>query len=109
MARARVLKRAGDPMGAAHAMEEARLLDGQDRFLNGKAAKYWLRAGDVKKAEELLAMFTKVNHRYLLISALALALARSDVLTLGVEGHDGSCRFDRDAMSLVLGRVRRQS
>lgn len=61
MAKAMVLKRAGDPLGAAHAMEEARLLDGQDRFLNGKAAKYWLRAGDVKKAEELLAMFTKVR------------------------------------------------
>jgi len=41
-------------------MEEARLLDGQDRFLNGKAAKYWLRAGNVAKAEELLVMFTKV-------------------------------------------------
>ncbi|GFZ49424.1 hypothetical protein JCM24511_07544 [Saitozyma sp. JCM 24511] len=59
MAKAMVLKRAGDVQGAAEAMEEARLLDGQDRFLNGKAAKYWLRAGDVKKAEELVAMFTK--------------------------------------------------
>lgn len=66
MARARVLKRAGDPVGAAHAMEEARLLDGQDRFLNGKAAKYWLRAGNVKKAEELLAMFTKVSRGHLI-------------------------------------------
>jgi hypothetical protein len=61
MAKAMVLKRAGDPLGAAQQMEEARLLDLQDRFLNGKAAKYWLRAGDVKKAEELLALFTKVN------------------------------------------------
>jgi peptide alpha-N-acetyltransferase len=61
MARALVLKRAGDPQGAAHSMEEARLLDGQDRFLNGKAAKYWLRAGNVQKAEELLVMFTKVS------------------------------------------------
>jgi peptide alpha-N-acetyltransferase len=56
-----VLKRAGDALGAAQAMEEARLLDGQDRFLNGKAAKYWLRAGEVKRAEELVAMFTKVS------------------------------------------------
>ncbi|KAK8854865.1 hypothetical protein IAR55_003604 [Kwoniella newhampshirensis] len=59
MAKAMVLKRAGDPLGAAHEMEKARLLDGQDRFLNGKAAKYWLRAGDIKKAEDLVAMFTK--------------------------------------------------
>lgn len=61
MAKARVLKRAGDPLGAAQMMEEARSLDGQDRFLNGKAAKYWLRAGEVKKATELLALFTKVS------------------------------------------------
>lgn len=61
MAKARVLKRAGDPFGAAQMMEEARSLDGQDRFLNGKAAKYWLRAGEVKKATELLALFTKVS------------------------------------------------
>ncbi|ORY35432.1 NMDA receptor-regulated protein 1-domain-containing protein [Naematelia encephala] len=59
MAKAMVLKRAGDPYGAAVAMEEARSLDLQDRFLNGKAAKYWLRAGDVKKAEDLVSLFTK--------------------------------------------------
>ncbi|OCF40829.1 peptide alpha-N-acetyltransferase [Kwoniella heveanensis CBS 569] len=59
MAKAMVLKRAGDALGAAYEMEKARLLDGQDRFLNGKAAKYWLRAGEITKAEELLAMFTK--------------------------------------------------
>lgn len=62
MAQAMVLKRAGDPLGAAVAMEEARSLDGQDRFLNGKAAKYWLRAGEVKKAEDLVSLFTKVSH-----------------------------------------------
>ena len=42
-------------------MEEARLLDGQDRFLNSKAGKYWLRAGDIKQADELLTIFTKVR------------------------------------------------
>jgi tetratricopeptide (TPR) repeat protein len=61
MAQAMVLKRAGDPLGAAKAMEEARSLDGQDRFLNAKAAKYWLRAGEVKKAEDLVSLFTKVR------------------------------------------------
>lgn len=59
MAKAMILKRAGDVQAAAEAMEEARLLDGQDRFLNSKAAKYWLRANNIEKAEELLAMFTK--------------------------------------------------
>ena len=62
MAKAIVLKRAGRLQSAAQAMEEARLLDGQDRFLNGKAAKYWLRAGDSKQAEDLLALFTKVSY-----------------------------------------------
>ncbi|KAJ9125287.1 hypothetical protein QFC22_000243 [Naganishia vaughanmartiniae] len=59
MAKAMVLKRAGDPDGAARAMEQARLLDGQDRFLNGKAGKYWLRAGEVEKASAVFGLFTK--------------------------------------------------
>ena len=79
MARALVLKRAGDPQGAAHSMEEARLLDGQDRFLNGKAAKYWLRAGNVAKAEELLAMFTKVSLAWLLGSTELADDAQKDM------------------------------
>jgi peptide alpha-N-acetyltransferase len=76
MAKARVLKRAGDPLGAAQMMEEARSLDGQDRFLNGKAAKYWLRAGEVKKATELLALFTKVSSATALRSPIADACRR---------------------------------
>jgi len=42
-------------------MEEARALDGQDRFLNWKAAKYLMRAGDVEGGVQLLGLFTKVN------------------------------------------------
>ncbi len=61
MARALIYKRAGDPEAAARAMEAARNLDGQDRFLNGKAGKYWLRAGDVVRASEIFGMFTKVR------------------------------------------------
>ncbi|KDQ22405.1 hypothetical protein PLEOSDRAFT_1109515 [Pleurotus ostreatus PC15] len=57
--RARVLKRAGDPLGAAAAMNEARLLDGQDRFLNTKCAKYHLRAGMIDEAIQFFGMFTK--------------------------------------------------
>lgn len=41
-------------------MEEARALDGQDRFLNWKAAKYLMRAGDVEGASHVLGLFTKV-------------------------------------------------
>jgi peptide alpha-N-acetyltransferase len=58
--RARVLKRAGDPYGSTKSLNDARLLDLQDRFLNTKCAKYRLRAGLPEEAQELLALFTKV-------------------------------------------------
>ncbi|KAE9391110.1 N-terminal acetyltransferase A, auxiliary subunit [Gymnopus androsaceus JB14] len=50
---------AGDFYSASRAMEDARLLDGQDRFLNTKSAKYRMRAGLVDEASALLGMFTK--------------------------------------------------
>lgn len=59
--KARVLKRAGDLYGAARCVEAARLLDGQDRFLNTKCAKYRLRAGLIEEANEVLGLFTKVS------------------------------------------------
>jgi tetratricopeptide (TPR) repeat protein len=59
-ARGHVLKRAGDLEGAARALEQARLLDKSDRFLNGKAGKYWLRAGQIEKAGQVFGLFTKV-------------------------------------------------
>ena len=60
MTKARVLKRAGDPYGAVRAMDEARRLDGQDRYVNTKSGKYRLRAGMVSEADEVLGLFTKV-------------------------------------------------
>jgi Flp pilus assembly protein TadD len=60
-ARGHVLKRAGDLDGAARALEQARLLDKSDRFLNGKAGKYWLRAGQIEKANQVFGLFTKVG------------------------------------------------
>ncbi|GAA5962657.1 hypothetical protein JCM21900_006758 [Sporobolomyces salmonicolor] len=59
MLRARILKRAGDAQGAAKAMEEARQLDGQDRFLNCKASKYAIRAAREDEAERIAGLFTK--------------------------------------------------
>ncbi|KAG6907698.1 hypothetical protein DXG01_007754 [Tephrocybe rancida] len=55
----RTLKRAGDLYGAARCVNDARLLDGQDRFLNTKCAKYLLRAGCVEEANTMLGLFTK--------------------------------------------------
>jgi hypothetical protein len=60
-ARGHVLKRAGDTEGAARALEEARLMDKSDRFLNGKSGKYWLRAGQIDKASSVFGLFTKVS------------------------------------------------
>ena len=57
----RVLKRCGDPFGAALALDEARVLDLQDRFLNTKCAKYRLRAGLIDEANDILGLFTKVR------------------------------------------------
>ncbi|WFD20406.1 hypothetical protein MCAP1_002650 [Malassezia caprae] len=59
MTRARVLKRAGAYRAAAEAMQEARHLDGQDRYLNTKAAKYLLRVNDVEEASRVLKLFTR--------------------------------------------------
>ena len=42
-------------------MDEARVLDLQDRFLNTKCAKYRLRAGLEEEAQEVLGLFTKVS------------------------------------------------
>ncbi|CAE7222157.1 unnamed protein product [Rhizoctonia solani] len=58
-ARARALKRAGDFVRASFAAEAGRLLDGQDRWLNGKSAKYAMRAGRVEDANNLLGLFTR--------------------------------------------------
>ncbi|KAH9941133.1 N-terminal acetyltransferase A, auxiliary subunit [Epithele typhae] len=59
MFKARVLKRSGDPFGAAKCMDQARALDLQDRFLNTKSGKYRLRAGLVEEASEVFGLFTK--------------------------------------------------
>ncbi|KZO98449.1 N-terminal acetyltransferase A, auxiliary subunit [Calocera viscosa TUFC12733] len=59
MMKARILKRAGDTFGAAEWMEKARRLDGQDRFLNGKCAKYLMRSGNIDAANKRLGLFTK--------------------------------------------------
>ncbi|OSD08807.1 NMDA receptor-regulated protein 1a [Trametes coccinea BRFM310] len=59
MFRGRVLKRAGDPYGAARWVDQARLLDLQDRFLNARCGKYRLRAGLIDEAVEVFGLFTK--------------------------------------------------
>ena len=59
MMRARILKRSGDLLASEEAMSQARALDGQDRFLNAKHAKYLLSIDEVEKAEEIAGLFTR--------------------------------------------------
>ena len=66
----RALKRAGDPLGAARHLDEARKLDGQDRFVNAKSARYHLRAGLIEEAMDILSLFTRVCAlAYILVSS----------------------------------------
>jgi len=55
-------------------MEEARRLDGQDRFLNWKAARYLMRAGDIEGANSLLGLFTKVSRTFYSLHLLSILL-----------------------------------
>eukprot|EP00903_Cladosiphon_okamuranus_P008678 g8317.t1 len=55
----RVLKKMGALTKAAEAVDAARLLDKADRYMNSKATKYLLRAGQIPKAEQTIAIFTR--------------------------------------------------
>ena len=50
---------AGDPVSAYSWLEEAQAMDTADRYVNSKCARYMLRAGHVKRAEEMCAKFTR--------------------------------------------------
>ena len=55
------LQHAGNIKEAARWMDEAQALDTADRFINSKCAKYMLKAGLVKEAEEMCSKFTRVS------------------------------------------------
>ncbi len=57
--KARILKKMGRLVDAAITMDDCRALDLQDRYLNNKATKYFLRADQVEVAMNTIAMFTK--------------------------------------------------
>lgn len=57
--KARILKDMGAYNLAADTMDKCRALDLQDRYLNNKATKYLLRAGQISQALDTIAMFTK--------------------------------------------------
>lgn len=55
----RILKHQGEFIKAAHTIDEGRQLDLQDRFINCKTVKYYLRANDINRAVEIVSLFTK--------------------------------------------------
>jgi peptide alpha-N-acetyltransferase len=57
--RARIYKHLGEPEKAAAVMEEARLLDEKDRYINTKCAKYQLRNNENEKAVQTMSKFTR--------------------------------------------------
>ncbi|KAF9438279.1 N-alpha-acetyltransferase 16, NatA auxiliary subunit [Entomortierella beljakovae] len=61
MTKGRILKHAGDFIGAMEALNEARELDLQDRFINAKCTKYMLRADKMAEAERTVVLFTRAE------------------------------------------------
>jgi peptide alpha-N-acetyltransferase len=53
------LKHFGDSANAAEVLNQGRLIDLQDRFINTKTVKYYLRANQINKALEIVSIFTK--------------------------------------------------
>lgn len=57
--KARVLKHLGKPLEASEFINKGRLIDLQDRFINSKTVKYYLRSNEISKALEIISIFTK--------------------------------------------------
>lgn len=57
LTKARILKHSGSPILAAEQMNTARELDLQDRFINTKSTKYYLRADQNGEAINTIALF----------------------------------------------------
>lgn len=61
MFKARVHKHTGDFSEASRCMEQARLLDLQDRFVNTKSTKYKLRNNELDNAAKTIALFVRAD------------------------------------------------
>ena len=54
-------QRGGDLVEAAKWMDEARILDTADRFVNCKCVKYLFRVNRIERAIEVAGLFTRVS------------------------------------------------
>jgi tetratricopeptide (TPR) repeat protein len=61
MTKARIWKHYGNTQKASETMEQARLLDTRDRYINTKAAKYQLRNDENETALKTLGLFTRAE------------------------------------------------
>ncbi|KAI9140409.1 NMDA receptor-regulated protein 1-domain-containing protein [Paraphysoderma sedebokerense] len=61
MTKGRIYKHAGDQTTAASCLDRARELDFQDRFINTKCVKYFIRNDQLEKAEEMAGLFTRAE------------------------------------------------
>ena len=59
MIKAKIHKHMLNTEQAALCMEQARVMDLSDRYLNTKATKYWMRHNEIVKADELISIFAK--------------------------------------------------
>lgn len=59
--KARIAKHRGEPVKASEIMNQGRELDLQDRFINSKCTKYYLRANKVDEAIDCISLFTKFD------------------------------------------------
>uniref|UniRef100_A0A8C1T8Y2 N(alpha)-acetyltransferase 15, NatA auxiliary subunit a n=1 Tax=Cyprinus carpio TaxID=7962 RepID=A0A8C1T8Y2_CYPCA len=81
--KAKIYKHAGNIREAARWMDEAQALDTADRFINSKCAKYLLKAGLIKEAEEMCSKFTRVS----MVKVTCLFLFSKSALKLSKETH----------------------
>lgn len=63
-------------------MDEAQALDTADRFINSKCAKYMLKAGMVKEAEEMCSKFTRVSETVVLTYEFFFAVLKGSCYSL---------------------------
>merc|ERR1712130_638085 len=61
VAKGRIFKHAGHIDYAVACLDEAQSLDTADRYLNCKCCRYLIRAGEIEKAEQMAAQFTREN------------------------------------------------
>ena len=98
MTKARIFKHYGNSQKAAEAMDQARLLDTKDRYINTKAAKYQLRNNENDKALKTMALFTRSDST---IGPLGELL---DMQSMWFLAEDGEAHARRGNTGLALKR-----